>query len=191
MIVQEKPTPGPDALADAKAQLRVDGGAEDAAITGLVAAALGVCEAFVGQMLLTRGVEESVAASGAWTRLRWTPVRAIVAVTAGGETLLPGSHDIDIDGDGDGWVRCGGGGLFAPVRPARVRVTYRAGLAESWAGLPEPLRQGVLRLVWHLYAERGGQPESPPAAVAALWRPFRRMRIGAEAYGAEAYRAGR
>ncbi|HZF42129.1 MAG TPA: hypothetical protein VEZ48_01825 [Sphingomonadaceae bacterium] len=185
MITEDKPTPGPDALADAKAQLRVDGAADDAAITALVAAALGVCEAFVGQMLLARGVEESVVATGAWTRLGRTPVREIVAVTAGGAAVPSDACAVDIDGNGDGWVRCGGAALFAPVRPARVRVSYRAGLAESWSALPEPLRQGVLRLVWHLYAERGGQPESPPAAVAALWRPFRRMRIGAEAYGAK------
>jgi hypothetical protein len=45
--------------------------------------------------------------------------------------------------------------------------------------LPEGIRQGALRLAAHQYRERdvdAPQPV-PPAAVAALWRPWRRMRL--------------
>lgn len=65
---------------------------------------------------------------------------------------------------------------------ARLQVEYRAGIATDWMGVPEPLRQGVLRLTAYLYAQRGeaGAPGQgdPPAAVAALWRPYRRMLFG-------------
>lgn len=40
----------------------------------------------------------------------------------------------------------------------------------------EPLRQGIVRLVAHMHLHRDGD-QSPPAAVAALWRPWRRMRL--------------
>jgi hypothetical protein len=44
-------------------------------------------------------------------------------------------------------------------------------------GVPEPLRQGILRLITHLFATRDGTGGEPPAAVTALWRPYRRMRL--------------
>ena len=187
MIAEEQPAPAAAALAEAKAQLRVDGTGEDALIARLIAGAVGVCEAFVGQMLLSRGVEETLSASGAWTRLARTPVRAVTGVTSGGVALAPEVYAIDIDQNGDGWVRCGGEAAHAARGiPARLQLTYQAGLATDWAGVPDPLRQGVLRLTGHLYAQRdeamrdGG---SPPAAVAALWRPFRRMPFGRALYG--------
>jgi uncharacterized phiE125 gp8 family phage protein len=59
-----------------------------------------------------------------------------------------------------------------------MRVRYSAGLAADWAGLPEPLTQGVLRLTGHLFASRSGNGEGePPAAVTALWRPYRLLRV--------------
>lgn len=53
------------------------------------------------------------------------------------------------------------------------------GLAEDWNGIPEPLRQGIIRLVAHLYTHRDDADAGPPpTAVAALWRPWRRLRLG-------------
>jgi hypothetical protein len=56
-------------------------------------------------------------------------------------------------------------------------VTGTAGLAVSANEVPEPIRQGILRLVAHLFTARDGTGD-PPAAVTALWRPYRRMRLG-------------
>lgn len=197
MIVEERIAIPAGALAEAKAYLRIETTGEDAGVAALLAAACGVCEGFVGQMLVARGVGESVAASGAWTRLGRTPVRAVTSVAmtgvamnqagAAGVALAPAAYAVDIDGNGDGWVRYGAGGgagsvFAAGVGGARLQVEYRAGMATDWMGVPEPLRQGVLRLTAYLYAQRGeaGAPGQgdPPAAVAALWRPYRRMLFG-------------
>jgi hypothetical protein len=35
----------------------------------------------------------------------------------------------------------------------------------------------VLRLVAHLFTSRDGPGGDPPAAVTALWRPYRRLRL--------------
>ena len=54
-----------------------------------------------------------------------------------------------------------------------------AGLAADWTVLPEPLRHGMVRLAAHQHREResSGAASVPPAAVAALWRPWRRLRL--------------
>ncbi|MEO7750897.1 MAG: head-tail connector protein, partial [Sphingomicrobium sp.] len=49
--------------------------------------------------------------------------------------------------------------------------------AEDENGVPEPIRQGVLRLTAHLFSARDGAGGEPPAAVTALWRPYRRLRL--------------
>jgi hypothetical protein len=48
-------------------------------------------------------------------------------------------------------------------------------MAAQQNDVPEAIRQGVLRLVAHMFASRDGDGGSPPAAVTALWRPYRRM----------------
>jgi uncharacterized phiE125 gp8 family phage protein len=45
-------------------------------------------------------------------------------------------------------------------------------------GLPEALRHGIVRLAAHLYSHRDeAEQAGPPAAVTALWRPWRRLRL--------------
>lgn len=192
MIREEPIACGPAALADAKAFMRIDGTAEDAVLTQMIESACGVCEAFIGRMLVARGVTETVAASGAWTRLGRTPVISVASVSetigvsetvgvsesVGGVAVALVGADIDIDADGDGWVRHGGTFVAAGLR---MSVTYRAGMAVDWVGVPVALRGGIVRLAAHLYAHRDARGDaggSPPAAVAALWRPFRRVPFG-------------
>ncbi|OYW88988.1 MAG: hypothetical protein B7Z20_01255, partial [Sphingobium sp. 32-64-5] len=79
-------------------------------------------------------------------------------------------YALDIDGDGDGWVRVMQAGVTG-----RVEVNLSAGMAQDWAALPDPLRQGVVRLAAHLFAQSAS--DAPPAIVTALWRPWRRMRL--------------
>ena len=167
------------ALADAKAYLRIDGGDEDAVLTTLAGAAIGLCERFTGLALFSGARSDVVpACSPEWQRLPASPVSAIASVAmldpAGVATALPvDGYAIDIAAAGDGWVR-----LTAPPVASRVEVGYTAGLAADWPSLAEPLRQGVIRLVAHLYAHRDAADDAgPPAAVAALWRPYRRMRL--------------
>ena len=170
----------PEAAGAAKAYLRVERSDEDALIAGMVLAAAELCEAFIGQPLLERGFSETLPAQQAWRRLARSPVREIGPVEAPApdgtaEALAVGAYGIDIDARGDGWVRSN-----VPRELKRIRVFYRAGLAGAWADLPAALREGVLRLAAHFYTSRtadGGRSGEPPAAVAALWRPFRRIRL--------------
>lgn len=162
-----------------KLYARIDRAAEDGLIAGLARTAVGLCEAFCGQTVLARQAVEVLNAAPVWQRLSGAPVGAITLVeglpTEGAAFVLPvDSYGIDIDADGVGWVR-----VTQPGAAGRVRVTYLAGLAASWADLPGPLSQGIVRLATHLYSHRDDAGEAaPPAAVSALWRPWRRVELG-------------
>ena len=164
------------AAAAAGAYLRIVE-APDAVLTQGAAAALALAEAFCGQRLIGRGCEDVIAVGGGWQRLAAMPVSAIQGLTglpAGGGApfVLPvEAYAVDIDAGGIGWVR-----VIAPGAARRVAVSYTAGLAAAWEVLPEPVMQGVTLLAAHLFEHREGSAD-PPAAVAALWRPYRRMRL--------------
>lgn len=160
-------------LEEAKAYLRVETDAEDAQIEAMIAAARELCEGFLGGPLVRRAVSATISGGGDWQRLDAAPVWSIGSVeaidAAGVATPLPAQrYAIDIDARGDGWVRVGASG--------RMRVSYEAGLAADAASVPELIAQGVIRLAAHLYTMRD-TAQTPPAAVTALWRPWRRMRL--------------
>lgn len=164
----------------AKAHLRIDGAAEDAAIEGQAAAALALAEAFTGRTLILRDHAETLGAGGArWQRLAAAPVAAITRVEGlpadGAAFALPvDAYQLDIDAAQTGWVR-----IVAPGAAGRVRVHYAAGLTAGWDGLPPAIAQGLVLLIAHLFEARA-LGAMPPAAIAALWRPWRRLRIGCE-----------
>ena len=165
------------ARAEVKAWLRLDSADEDALIDRLVRSAIGYGEGFMGRALIVREEVERLPASREWRRLSLTPVGAITGVMGvpaeGAAFALPvDSYAVDIDGNGDGWVR-----VIASSAAGRIDVILTAGMVENWAGLPEAIRQGVVRLAAHMFAQRDGDGGAPPAAVSALWRPWRRMRI--------------
>lgn len=161
------------ALPELKDWLRLESGTDDAALARVLAAALAHAEEFCGQVVLQRAGIESVRAGAEWRRLVATPLVSIssaLKLADDGSAVALGLADyaIDRDGSGDAYVRLvQGSGV--------VELHLVAGLAASWAGLPDGLRQGVLRLAAHLFIER--EADGPPAIVAALWRPWRRMRL--------------
>ena len=160
-------------LSEAQGFVRVETGEEEAILAGLVRTASALCEAFLNQVVIARPFSEELAASAGWQKLKLSPVREISGVEASDGTPLPmTSYATDIDTSGDGWVR-----VADPGGIVRVRVTGTAGMAALQHDVPEPIRHGVLRLVAHLYASRDGQAGDPPAAVTALWRPYRRMKL--------------
>jgi uncharacterized phiE125 gp8 family phage protein len=164
-------------LGEAQAYVRVETGEEEAILAGLIRTAGALCESFLGQVLVARPMREELPLSSDWQRLSTSPVRVIDQVELiaddGSAVLLPPSaYAVDIDSSGDGWVR-----VSALLAGRRLRVGGMAGMAGEPNGVPEPIRQGVLRLVAHLFETRDGKGGEPPAAVTALWRPYRRMRL--------------
>ena len=169
----------PAALTELKSWLGITTAGDDAQLTTLLRASLEMCESFTGLMPLQQTCEELLPASSEWQVLSARPVQAIIALDGipaeGARFALPvGSYAIDLDADGGGSVQVSNAGSAG-----RVAVRFIAGLAPDWASLPEGLRHGVLRLAAYQYRAREDSSGTalPPAAVAALWRPWRRMRL--------------
>ena len=176
-IVAPAELPGA-ALDELKQWLAVRSSTDDAVLTGLLRAALETCEAFTGSVPIACLCEEVVPACADWRALSARPVVAIAGIEgipAEGArfALPPDSYEIDIDADGTGRVR-----VIRQGSAGRIAVRFTAGLAPTWELLPEGVRHGLIRLAAHNWRERDSAGDAaPPAAVAALWRPWRRMRL--------------
>lgn len=164
-------------MSEAQAYVRIETGEEEAVVAGLIRTASALCESFLNQVVIARDFTVELPASPSWERVSVSPVRSIISVEtlAANGTATPlssSAYEMDIDSSGDGWVR-----LTDPGSATRIRVSGTAGIALDENAVPEPIRQGVLRLVAHLFTSRDGAGGDPPAAVTALWRPYRRMAL--------------
>jgi uncharacterized phiE125 gp8 family phage protein len=166
------------ALDELKQWLAIRSATDDAALLRTLRTALDMCEAFIGAAALPCTFEETLPAACDWQALSTRPVSAIVAVSGltaqNMRTTLPvDAYEIDIDAEGAGRVR-----LLRDIGTARMVVRAAAGIAPSWDLLPDGLRHGLVRLAAHTWRARDTASDAgPPAAVAALWRPWRRMRL--------------
>ena len=59
----------------------------------------------------------------------------------------------------------------------QVCLQFTGLAAAEWSELDEPLRHGIVRFAAHQYRERDEGASGLPAAVAALWRPYRMVRL--------------
>lgn len=178
-LVITPPVLPPAALAELKDWLGISTAIDDAPLTALLRAALDLCESFTGQLPLAATCEEVLGITGGWQRLATRPVQAITQVDglpADGPrfALAADAYELDLDAQGAGLVR-----VLRQGSAGRIAVRFTAGLAADWASLPAALRHGLIRLAAHQHRarEQGEAAPLPPAAVAALWRPWRRMRL--------------
>lgn len=166
------------ALVALKEWLAITTTREDALLIRLLASAHETCERFTGLMPLGCGVEEVLAPASGWLALATRPVRAFSGVTwldlEGEATVLDaGQWSRAIEANGSASLR-----LDDPPAEGRIVVAFTAGIAESWETIPPALSEGIVRLASHAYRSRDSVSASePPAAIAALWRAWRRLRL--------------
>jgi uncharacterized phiE125 gp8 family phage protein len=165
-------------LTEARAWLRLGPAVEDGVVTALILSAANMCEVITGRMLIVREVSEEQPVRAGWMRLSRGPVRAVVDVTLRPEAALPvllarERWELQAHADGGAAVR-----VQELGDAASVVVRYRAGLAVDAAGVPDALKQGMLRMIQHLYAARDGEVDAAvPSIVTALWTPWRRVML--------------
>lgn len=165
-------------LNEARSWLRLGATIDDAIVAQLVRAATNICEAFIGQWLIVRAAEETVPLDGGAIRLGARSVHIVDAVTLlmadGGALPLGGdAYRVSIARDGTASVA-----IHDRGDAVRARIEYRAGMAAQANAIPEAIRQGIVRMTQHLHEARDGGGAAPPAAIAALWQPWRRLTLG-------------
>lgn len=165
-------------LNEARSWLRLGATVDDAVVAQLIRAATNICEAFIGQWLIVRAAEEIVPLVGDAIALGVRPVDTVDAVTLlmpDGEAVPLGeeAYRVRIARDGTASVA-----IHDRRDATRARIGYRAGMAAEANGIPEAIRQGIVRMTQHLHDARDGGGAAPPAAIAALWQPWRRLTLG-------------
>lgn len=176
----------PAALHELKNYLRITLDDEDAILISALRSSIEICANFIGADLLSAQYKEDIMGSRDWQHLTQSPIIMIddvMGVLADGSLYnLPLDHyAIDILYGGKGRIRLLRSYNMnvadsASAHMTRARVTYRAGLSADWSSLAEPLRNGVVRMAAHIYSNRDNN-DGPPIAIAALWQPYRRMRL--------------
>lgn len=179
-MMAESVVPGeaPVSLNEARSWLRMGATIDDAVVAGLVRAATNICEAFTGQWLVERAGEELLPRGAGALQPSVRPVRAVEGVTL----VCAAAADLPLDPDDYGVTIDRGGTARITVRDwgeaTHARISYRAGMAGGANGVPEAIRQGILRMTQHLHDARDEPRAAPPAVIAALWQPWRRLTLG-------------
>ena len=168
MVMNLVPGEPPVSLHEARGWLRMGGAGDDAVVEPLLRAATGICEAFVGQWLIERSGSETVRLKQGAARLSVRPVVAVdevrmLAADDSETVLAEADYRLSVAADGAGRL------IVAPQHgAARVRVTYRAGMAAAGSDVPEAIRHGIVRMAQHLYDARDAKNVPPPPAAKVM-----------------------
>lgn len=161
----------PLTLAEVKQFLRIETAEENALLSMWISLAREACEQFTGRALITQDWRLDIAAARR-VNLSPGPVQQILQVTH-----IMGQQSEILDSARYELVRQGGDAeLVFENHPGqgRLLVEFRTGYGDDWNAVPLSLRQGMLRLVGHYHRFRdASDAPAMPAAVSALWRPFR------------------
>lgn len=151
----------PVSLETAKAFLRVDGTADDAVISLLIAAAREKGEAISRLAFLTQTVELVL---DAWPddltlRLRRAPLQSVTSVTyLDDEGVQASWTDYQVDArSAVGYVTFGSVPSVALFPTGAIKITYVAGYGDTATSVPSNLQMALLMLIAYWYENRESQ----------------------------------
>lgn len=180
------PSATPVSLAELKVHLRVDSADEDDLIGALLDAATQHLDGWtgvLGRALVTQTWRQDYDGFGPCQRLPLGPVASITSVTYydaanASQTLATSVYELLTDELG-AYVSLKANQVWPTTysRSAAVSVTFVAGTSAS--NVPAPIRQAILLLAGHFYANREavapGALGVVPMAVDSLIAPYRRI----------------
>lgn len=155
------PAETPITLVEAKAHLRVDGSAEDTYISGLIAAAVALCDGqgSLGRSMVTQTWAKWVPQSPGVVRVGMGPFIALTGVdyydSDGVEQVaVVSDYEVRLDGDFVN-VRPKSNKAWPPamMRDDAIKLTFTAGFGAA-ADVPDGIKHALLMLVAHWYANR-------------------------------------
>jgi len=185
-VLIEAPAGEPVSLAEARAQLGVAHGDDDALLATLITAARRVVEARTGLTLMT---QHWLCLFDDWPQdgvmaLPVAPVAEVDELAVFGadeaKAVIDPAHYLADLASRPPRLMLRGSRLWP--RPGRavngIGVRVVAGFGPAPSDVPEPLRQAVLLLVAYFYAQRGSEAGSGlPLGLAPLLAPYRGVRL--------------
>ncbi len=174
-----------------KAHLRLGSGfdelsLQDGVLNGFLRAAIAAIEARTGKVLIGRNF--TLVASG-WDDPRGQ-VLPVAPVTAVNQVVVEDADGVRTVVAADRWwleaddqrPRLRPRGVSLPAVPAggAARVSFSAGMAPDWGGLPADLGQAVMLLAAHYYEYRDETALGPgcmPFGVSSLIQRYRQVRL--------------
>ena len=167
--VIDPPTFEPVTLAEARSHVRADDDAEEnGRLDGLISAAREYCEAETSRALATQTIEAYFPPANGKHELPRPPLQSVQAVTytdeAGEEHAIPeGEYAVNFKAE-PGFIVLDGD---IPSDARGITVTYTAGYSDTYR-IPHTLKQAILLLVGHWYANREavGTDLGKPVALA-------------------------
>lgn len=168
------PAAEPVTLAQAKAFLRIEHSADDAAITLGITAARQHAEHYLRTALLPQVWEYKIANPSCRTiTLPFGPAQNIVSISAttlAGATSIPAASTYRLSVDGQKV-------LFNPLpSTALLSIRYSASLVATAAEIPALIVQGMLHHLAVMMETRNGNAPLPVQAI-ALYKPYRRISL--------------
>lgn len=185
-VLVQAPASEPVSLAEAKAQLRVVNADDDQLIASLITAARRVVEARTGLCLIA---QDWLCFRDAWPEdgvieLPVAPLRAVEEIGVFGEddtkAVIDPAHYLVDAASRPPRVLLRSSRIWP--RPGRgvngIGIRAEAGFGTSPQDVPQPLRQAILLLVAHFFAQRGDEAASSvPVTLGALLEPYRMVRL--------------
>lgn len=183
-LIEDMPEIEPVSLDDAKAHLRITHDADDDAIAALIKTARQICEEHTGLALITRDCRLYL---DQWPKhalsLPKPPLVHVAAVNvydAGGDAAVfpAASYAVDTAGR-PGRIEMTGVPPTPRLPLSGIEIEFSAGFRDTPDDVPPSLREGIKRLVAHLYMNRGdtGETAIRNSGAAPLFAGHRRMRL--------------
>ncbi|MFQ6016771.1 MAG: hypothetical protein ACE5KF_01120 [Kiloniellaceae bacterium] len=195
--------------AKAQLRLEDDQSADDAVVMADVRAATEACETFTGRALITQtwtlfrddwpkaadgdsywegwrqGAETTPISPRRALELPKPPLQSVVHVKTYDDSNVATiyaatNYFVDAASEPGRIVLRKSAAAPIPTRSANgVEVQFKAGYGDTYADVPEPLRQGLLRLVAYLHENRGDCTDQALAEAGAgqLWQRYRVPRL--------------
>ncbi|MBV9548273.1 MAG: phage head-tail connector protein [Alphaproteobacteria bacterium] len=172
------PATKPVTLAEAKAWLRVESGAdEDDLIASLIPAARARAEAHTGRAFVTQHWTLWRDHAASCIAIPLPPLQDVSSVTVyapddGATVLSSGDYTVDMPGSR----------LLLKTMPFNLRpinavaIAFTAGYGDA-GDVPSPISQAILQIISTLYEHRGGDVVPTPDNALALLAPYRVMRL--------------
>ncbi len=175
------PLAEPVLLDEVKLHLRIDHNHEDSLLSACIVAARQACESYTRRGLITQTWQLYL---DQWpiaaVHLPKPPIQSVNSIKIYGpadtETVIDPDHYQLVAG----YLRRQNG--VAWPHPGRIiggiEITYTSGYGDSWNDVPMDLRQGLLMTIANLYENRTlVMGTALPKVVAALWQPYRVIRL--------------